>query len=100
MSAARTKTNSAKQLKISDATRAAYANRDKSRDNRDPDNPVMPPEFWNGASIGKYYRPRKTLVSLRLDDEILAWLKSQGKGHLTRINEILRDRMTAERKLS
>jgi len=66
-------------------------------DNLDPDNPVMPPEAWDGAAIGKYYRPRKTLISLRIDNEILDWLKSKGDGHLTRINEILRERMSDER---
>ena len=90
------KTSSVKRLKISDKTRRAYEQRDKSRDSLDPDNPVMPPDFWQGATIGKYYRPRKTLISLRVDDEILDWLKSKGEGHLTRINEILRERMTAE----
>ena len=97
MSAVHTKTNSVKRLKISKETRKAYAQRDKSRDNLDPDNPVMPPDFWEGASIGKYYRPRKTAISLRIDDEVLDWLKSKGEGHLTRINEILRERMIAER---
>jgi uncharacterized protein (DUF4415 family) len=98
MSATHTKTNSVKRLKISEETRQAYARRDKSRDNLDPDNPVMPPDAWDGASIGKYYRPRKTLISMRIDDEVLDWLKSQGEGHLTRINDILRERMEAERR--
>ena len=93
-----TKTSSVKRLKISDETRRAYDERDKSRDNPDPDNPVMPPEFWDGAIIGKYYRPLKTAVSMRLDNDVLAWLKSQGEGYLTRINQILRERMLAERR--
>ena len=93
-----TKTSSVKRLKISDETRRAYDERDKSRDNLDPDNPVMPPEFWDGAIIGKYYRPLKTAVSMRLDNDVLAWLKSQGDGYLTRINQILRERMLAERR--
>jgi uncharacterized protein (DUF4415 family) len=92
------KNSSVRRVKITDEIRRAYAERDKSRDNLDPDAPVMPPEFWEGASIGKYYRPRKTPVSVRIDDEVLDWLKSKGEGHLTRINEILRDRMIAERR--
>ena len=98
MSKAHTKTNSVKRLKVSDETRYAYESRDKSRDNVDPDAPVMPPEFWNGATIGKYYRPRKTQISFRVDEEVLDWLKSKGEGHLTRINEILRKRMMADRR--
>lgn len=98
MSAKHTKTNFAKRLRISEETRRAYANRDKSRDSKDPDCPTMPPEFWDGATIGKYYRPVKTQISFRIDNEILDWLKSKGEGHLIRINEILRERMVAERR--
>jgi uncharacterized protein (DUF4415 family) len=98
MNEARTKINSVSRLKISDKTRRAYDRRDKSLDHADPDAPVMPPEFWQGASIGKYYRPRKTQISFRIDDEVLDWLKSKGEGHLTRINEILRQQMATERR--
>jgi len=98
MSAARTKTNSVSRLKISDKTTRAYKRRGTSLDRADPDAPVMPPEFWQGASIGKYYRPRKTQISFRIDDEVLDWLKSKGQGHLTRINEILRQQMMSERR--
>ena len=72
------------------------SNGTRARTNLDPECPVRPPEFWDGATIGKYYRPRKTPVSVRIDDEVLDWLKSKGEGHLTRINEILRERMTSE----
>ena|SRR5277367_6714692 len=38
----------------------------------------------------------KVAVSLRLDPRVLEWLKSKGKGHLTRINDILMNLMEAE----
>ena len=41
-------------------------------------------------------RPPKIAVSLRLDANVVAWLKSKGKGHLTRINDILTNLMEAE----
>ena len=85
-----------RRVKITDEMRKAYAERDKSLDSTDPDSPTMPPEFWEGAQIGKFYRPRKTQISFRIDEEVLAWLKSKGEGHLTRINEILRERMVSE----
>jgi uncharacterized protein (DUF4415 family) len=72
--------------------------RDKSRDRADRDAPVLPPEMWDGAIIGKYYRPMKTQISFRVDNDVLDWLKSKGEGHLTRINTILRERMEAERR--
>jgi uncharacterized protein (DUF4415 family) len=43
-------------------------------------------------------RPRKKAVSVRLDDRVLVWLKSKGRGHLTLINDILANLMEAELK--
>ena len=95
-----TKTNSAgRRLKISDETVAVYKKRAHNRDN-DPDAPVLPPEMWRNAAIGKFYRPLKTPVSLRVDNDVLAWLKSKGEGHLTRINDILRNIMEAEQRIA
>jgi uncharacterized protein (DUF4415 family) len=39
---------------------------------------------------------RKVPVSVRLDPEVLEWLRSKGEGHLTRINDILTNLMEAE----
>jgi len=97
MSKAPTKTSSVKRLKISQETRDLYELRDRSLDN-DPDAPTLPPDMWDNAIIGKYYRPKKTPVTVRMDSDVLAWLKSKGRGHLSRINEILRQQMRAELK--
>ena len=43
-------------------------------------------------------RQAKVPVSLRLDPRVLAWLKSKGGGHLTRINDILTNVMEAEER--
>jgi uncharacterized protein (DUF4415 family) len=43
-------------------------------------------------------RPRKKAVSVRLDERVLDWLKSKGRGHLTLINDILANMMEAERR--
>ena len=48
---------------------------------------------WAGAVVGKFYRPIKKPLTLRIDADVLAWLKSQGRGYQTRINEILRSAM-------
>ena len=40
---------------------------------------------------------RKVPVSVRLDAEVLEWLRGKGEGHLTRINDILLNLMEAER---
>jgi len=41
---------------------------------------------------------RKVAVSVRLDPQVLDWLRSKGQGHLTRINDILTNLMEAERR--
>jgi uncharacterized protein (DUF4415 family) len=38
------------------------------------------------------------LVSLRIDSDVLDWLKRQGKGYQTRINAILRAYVRAHRR--
>lgn len=48
---------------------------------------------WSGAVVGKYYRPIKKSLTIRLDADVLAWLKSQGSGYQTRINRLLRAAM-------
>jgi uncharacterized protein (DUF4415 family) len=51
---------------------------------------------WSRAEIGKFYRPLKKPVTLRLDADVLAWLKSQGAGYQTRLNAILRQAMNKD----
>jgi len=40
--------------------------------------------------IGKFYRPKKQTVTIRIDSDVLAWLKASGSGYQTRINKFLR----------
>jgi uncharacterized protein (DUF4415 family) len=40
--------------------------------------------------IGKFYRPKKQTVTIRIDSDVLAWLKASGSGYQTRINNFLR----------
>jgi uncharacterized protein (DUF4415 family) len=42
----------------------------------------------------------KVPVSVRLEPKVLEWLKSKGAGHLTRINDILRNIMEEERRIA
>jgi uncharacterized protein (DUF4415 family) len=56
----------------------------------------------NAEQLAKLVRLRDTRpkvpVSVRLDPRVVEWLKSKGKGHLTRINDILTNLMEAERR--
>jgi len=48
---------------------------------------------WDKAVVGKFYRPIKKSLTIRIDADVLAWLKKQGKGYQTRINGLLRNAM-------
>ena len=49
---------------------------------------------WSGAEIGKFYRPKKKPVTMRLDSDVIAWLKADGPGYQTKANQLLRHAMT------
>ena len=51
---------------------------------------------WSGWVRGKFYRPVKKSVTVRLDADVLAWLKAQGRGYQTRINQLLRTAMESQ----
>ena len=48
---------------------------------------------WSGAEIGKFYRPGKKPVTIRLDSDVIEWLKADGRGYQTRVNWLLRHAM-------
>ena len=50
---------------------------------------------WSKAEVGKFYRPPKKIVTLRLDADVLDWLKGYGKGYQTRANLLLRHAMAS-----
>lgn len=79
------------KIKLTKELRDAYEQRDRRLDNSDA--PVLPPEMWENAVIGRYYRPIKTPISLRIDADLLAWLKTKGENYNSRINSILRQAM-------
>ncbi len=57
---------------------------------------ILPKLDWSKAVVGKFYRPIKKPLTIRLDADVLAWLKGQGKGYQTRINALLRSAMTSD----
>ena len=48
---------------------------------------------FSGFEVGKFYRPVKEAVTVRLDADVVHWLKRDGKGYQTRLNAILRREM-------
>jgi uncharacterized protein (DUF4415 family) len=57
------------------------------------DAPQLAEDFWKAAVMGRFYKPTNTSTNLRIDSDVLAWLKGQGKGYQSRINAILRREM-------
>ncbi len=53
---------------------------------------------WEKAVVGRFYRPIKQAVTIRLDADVLDWLKKGGKGYQTKVNKILRAVMEQQRK--
>ena len=45
-------------------------------------------EFWKSARVRMPVG--KTSIHLRIDADVVEWFKTRGKGHLTRMNAVLR----------
>ena len=69
--------------------RAIAEKRDRDIDFSDA-SPVLD---WSGAEVGKFYRPVKKPVTMRLDSDIIDWLKADGRGYQTKANWLLRHAM-------
>lgn len=57
------------------------------------DIPPLDEIFWKNAVQNPFYKPTKTSTTVRVDSDVLAWLKGQGKGYQTKMNAILREAM-------
>ena len=66
----------------------------KRMKDREIDTTDIPPVLdWSKAVAGKFYRPTQKPLTIRLDADVLAWLKGQGPGYQTRVNALLRRSM-------
>ena len=62
------------------------------------DIPPLTDVFFANAVRNPYYRPVKQSTTVRIDADVLAWLRRQGPGYQTRINAILRRAMLKDGK--
>ena len=60
------------------------------------DIPELTDKFWQNAVRNPFYRPIKKQVTLRLDADVIAWLRKHGKGYQTKANSLLREMMLKE----
>ena len=58
--------------------------------------PELGENFWKNAIRNPYYKPTKRQLTVRLDADVVAWLREQGKGYQTRLNQVLREAMLQE----
>jgi uncharacterized protein (DUF4415 family) len=72
-------------------------NRLKKRKPDLSDHDVEEIKEWNDAVIGKFYRPIKKQVTLRLDSDVLDWFKNNADKYQTLINEACRNYMNQHR---
>ena len=88
---------------LSDSHLTAGLKRRLKRLSRQPDNeintsdiPELTERFWQNAVRNPFYRPLKQQLTLRLDADVIAWLRRQGRGYQTRANALLRDAMLGD----
>jgi uncharacterized protein (DUF4415 family) len=62
------------------------------------DIPEAPARNWSDAQRGAAARRGKEPISIRIDHDVLVWLRARKPGYQTEINRILRQRMEAESK--
>ncbi|MEX6147063.1 BrnA antitoxin family protein [Providencia hangzhouensis] len=62
------------------------------------DAPELPSIAWVSSEKGKFYKPTKSPVTARIDNDVVDWLKSKGRGYQTKMNEILRTAMLEDKK--
>ncbi|HKD14428.1 MAG TPA: BrnA antitoxin family protein [Candidatus Angelobacter sp.] len=57
------------------------------------DIPELTDEQLSRAIRGRFYRPVKRPVTMRLDADVIDWLKKDGPGYQTKANRLLRAEM-------
>ena len=57
------------------------------------DIPPLTDRYWKNAVRNPFYRPVKRQLTVRLDADVIAWLRQQGRGYQTRLNLLLRGAM-------
>jgi len=48
---------------------------------------------WSKAQVGRFYRPIKQPVTIRLDADVIAWFKQAAPQYQTAVNKVLREYM-------
>jgi uncharacterized protein (DUF4415 family) len=57
------------------------------------DIPPLKQSFWENSVRNPFYRPVKQQLTVRLDADVVAWLRQHGRGYQTNLNRMLREAM-------
>jgi uncharacterized protein (DUF4415 family) len=57
----------------------------------------LPDDFWDDGEVVVPTAPKQA-ISLRVDEDVLAWFKQSGPRYQTRMNAVLRAYMTRQRE--
>ncbi len=75
--------------------------REQGEDETSPNAPEaesLGADFWSSARV--VIPSGKTSVHLRLDSDVVNWFKAGGKGHLTRMNAVLKAYVEVQKQSS
>ena len=86
--------NDTKQYSLEDLKERRRQGKTKTR--IDAPKRAVEPEFWASARV-VMPPPGKSSVHLRVDSDVLEWFREQGKGHLSRMNAVLRSFMESQK---
>lgn len=86
------RTSSSRRMKVEIRTLRKMSDKDIDLDD------IAEVRDWSEARRGKFYRPVKHAVSLRLDADVLAWFRVQNEKYQTKINAVLREFMQQHRR--
>ena len=64
------------------------------RDTSPPELANLPADFWDSAEMVEPVR--KQAISLRVDEDVLAWFRQRGPRYQSRMNAVLRSYMNSQ----
>jgi len=89
-------TSEERERRIAETIRASDEMSDEDIDYSD----IPPVRNFSEGVRGRFYRPVKDQVTLRIDRDVLSWFKLSHEKYQTAINDALREHMNRQRKTS
>jgi uncharacterized protein (DUF4415 family) len=91
------RTGNRRSSAIRATARARRSSESKAKEIKAKSRATTKPDFQS-VRISDFYRPLKKPITVRIDADVLAWFKKDGRRYQTRINAALRKVMEKEMK--